>query len=186
MSVAESFSLFPLAKYFVTKSTEPGPNTNVGVTQPIASGRIENDAVNITGNVTGNYTWYRLSQYGGTTGTQGVELREYLLVCRGVSATANSCGFSLAIPDGGFNPNYMTFKLLYNSMQVTNPGAHGSNTWNFNISGVNFDFMDISTSTTLVVGFGRNHALPPPAPRPSISPRAKRRKKLIYAALVGV
>jgi hypothetical protein len=33
-------------------------------------------------------------------------------------------------------------------MQVTNPGAPGSNTWNFNISGVNFDFVDMATSTT--------------------------------------
>jgi hypothetical protein len=148
MSVAESFSLFPLAKYFVRKSTLHDPNPNVGLTQPIVSGRIENDAVNITGGVTGNYTWYRLSRYGGTTGTQGVELREYLLVCRGVSATANSCSFSLAIPDGGFDPNYMTFKLLYTSMQATDPGAPGANTRNFNVSGLNFDFVDISTSTT--------------------------------------
>jgi hypothetical protein len=147
MSVAESFSLFSLSKYFVVKQTSPGPNTNVGVTLPIASGLIENDAINRTGGVTGYYTWYRLSHYGGTANTQGVELREYLLVCRNVSATANNASFSLAIPDGGFNPNYKTFKLFYTSMQATNPSAPGSNTWNFNISGVNFDFVDISTST---------------------------------------
>jgi hypothetical protein len=148
MSVGEWFDLLPLSKYYVRKSTTPGPETNLGPILPIASGRIETDGVNITGGVTGNYTWYRLSNYEGTPNTQGKELREYLLVCRDVRATSNSCGFSLAIPDGGFNPNYMTFKLLYNSMQVTNPGAPGSNVWNFNISGANFDFVDMATSTT--------------------------------------
>jgi hypothetical protein len=78
MSVAEYFGLLPLSKYFVTKTTGAGQQTNVGVTQPIASGRIENDAINITGGVTGNYTWYSLSHYGGTENTQGVELREYV------------------------------------------------------------------------------------------------------------
>jgi hypothetical protein len=33
-------------------------------------------------------------------------------------------------------------------MQVTNPGAPGSNVWNFNISGADFDFVDMATSTT--------------------------------------
>jgi hypothetical protein len=146
MSVGDNFTLVPLSNFFVKKSTLP--RANFGSIFPIASGRIETDGVAITGGVTGNYTWYRLSHYEGTTGTQGKELREYLLVCRDVRATSNSCGFSLAIPDGGFNPNYMTFKLLYNSMQVTNPGAPGSNVWNFNISGANFDFVDMATSTT--------------------------------------
>jgi hypothetical protein len=148
MSVAESFSLFPLSKYFVTKSTEPSPNPNVGVTQPIASGLIENDGVNITGGVTGNYTWHRLSHFGGTANTQGAELREYLLVCRNVSTTSNNASFSLAIPDGGFNPNYMVFKALYKSMSVTNSDAPGSNTWSFTVTGANFDYVQISTSTT--------------------------------------
>jgi hypothetical protein len=148
MSVGEWFGLLPLSKYYVRKSGTPGPETNIGPILFIASGRIENDSVNRTGGVTGNYTWYRLSNFEGTPNTQGRELREYLLVCRDVRANANSCSFSLAIPDGGFNPNYMTFKLLYNSMQVTNPGAPGANTWNFYISGANFDFVDMSTSTT--------------------------------------
>jgi hypothetical protein len=74
MSVAESFSLLPLSKYFVTKAAGPGPNPNVGETQPIASGLIQNDGVKISGGVTGNYTWYRLSHFGGTPNTQGAEL----------------------------------------------------------------------------------------------------------------
>jgi hypothetical protein len=64
MSIAESFSLFPLSKYFVVKATGAGFNTDVGETQPIASGLIQNDAVNNIGGVTGYYTWYRLSHYG--------------------------------------------------------------------------------------------------------------------------
>jgi hypothetical protein len=144
--VAENFSLFPLSKYFVAKS--PGTKTNVGETQPIASGRIENDALNNVGNVTGNYTWYQLSHYAGTTGTQGKELREYLLVCRRVSAKSNNASFQLAIPDKGFNPNYMVFKILYTIMSVTNPGSPGSNTWTFRVTGANFDYVQISTSTT--------------------------------------
>jgi hypothetical protein len=147
MSVAENFSLFPLSKYFVTKTAGPSPNPNVGETQPIASGLIQNDGINIIGGVTGTYTWYRLSQYGGTPNTQGVELREYLLVCRNVSTTGNGASFKLGIPDGGFNPNYMTFTALYSSMMVTNPGAPGTNTWNFIVTG-NFDVVQLSTSTT--------------------------------------
>jgi hypothetical protein len=143
----ESFGLFPLSKYFVVKTTGAGFNTNVGVTQPIASGLIQNDAVNNIGGVTGYYTWYRLSQYAGNPGTQGAELREYLLVCRNVSITANGASFKLAIPDGGFNSNYMCFTTLYSSMMVTNPGAPGTNTWNFTVTG-NSDYVQLSTSTT--------------------------------------
>jgi hypothetical protein len=54
----------------------------------------------------------------------------------------------LAIPGGGFNPNYMTFRTLYNTMQVTNPGAPGSNTWSFTVTGANFEYVQFSTSTT--------------------------------------
>jgi hypothetical protein len=53
MSIVENFSLFPLSKWFVVKPLPvSGPNTNVGETQPIASGLIENDGVNNIGNVT--------------------------------------------------------------------------------------------------------------------------------------
>jgi hypothetical protein len=83
------------------KGVGRGPNTNVGQTQPIASGLIQNGVVNNIGGVTGYYTWYRLSHYAGNPGTQGNELREYLLVCRNVSTTANSASFQLAIPKVG-------------------------------------------------------------------------------------
>jgi hypothetical protein len=149
MSVAEWFGITsPLSKYYVRKTEEPGPQTNIGSIYPIASGRIEVDGVNRTGDVSGNYTWYRLSHFEGTPNTQERELREYLLVCRDVRANANSCSFSLPIPDGGFNRNYMAFKLLYNSMTVTHPGAPGTNIWNFNISGPNFDHVDMATAAT--------------------------------------
>jgi hypothetical protein len=128
MSVAESFSLFPLSKYFVVKTTGAGFNSNVGETPSIASGLIQNDAIDNIGGVTGTYTWYRLSQYAGNPGTQEAELREYLLVCRNVSTTGNDGSFKLPISDGGFNPNYMAYTTLYSSMIVTNPGAPGSNT----------------------------------------------------------
>ena len=147
MSVGEWFDLLPLSKYYVRKSTTPGPETNLGPILPIASGRIETDGVNITGGVTGNYTWYRLSHYEGTPNTQGKELREYLLVCRGVSTTGNGGTFQLNIPEGGFDSRYQTFTTLYSSMQVTFPGAPGSNTWNFTVAG-NFDRVQCSTSTT--------------------------------------
>jgi hypothetical protein len=67
MSVGDSFTLVPLSNFFV-KRTETLPGTNIGSIFPIASGRIETDGVNINGGVTGNYTWYRLSHYEGTTG----------------------------------------------------------------------------------------------------------------------
>jgi hypothetical protein len=92
----------------------------------------------------------KFHSYGGTTGTQGAELREYLLVCRSVSTTANSASFQLAIPDGGFNPSYMSFTTLYTSMQVTFPGARGSNTWNITVTG-NSDHVQLSTSTTFTM-----------------------------------
>jgi hypothetical protein len=128
MSVAESFSLFPLSKYFVTKSTAPGPNTNVGVTQPIALGRIENDAVNISSGVTGYYTWYRLSHYAGNPGTQGTELREYLLIFRGLSATSHNPSFQLAIPEGGYVLTFLVYRARYDQTNATTPGF-GTHTW---------------------------------------------------------
>jgi hypothetical protein len=148
MSVGESFTLLPLSKYFVVKTTTgAGFTSNIGTIQPIASGLIQTDAVNNIGGVSGNYTWYRLAQYGGNPGTQGAELRSYLLVCRGVSTTGNGGSFQLAIPEGGFDSRYQTFTTLYSSMQVTFPGAPGSNTWNFTVAG-NFDRVQCSTSTT--------------------------------------
>jgi hypothetical protein len=44
MSVGDSFTLFPLSKFFVRKLGTPDPETNIGPILPIASGRIENDA----------------------------------------------------------------------------------------------------------------------------------------------
>jgi hypothetical protein len=133
MSVGDSFTLFPLSKYFVGKSTTPGPETNIGPILPIASGSIEGDAVNRTGNITGNYTWYRLSHFEGTPNTQGKEVREYLVVFRGVSAISNSSSFHLPIPEGGFNTVYEVYILLYNSMRAVTPGS-GAHMWNANMS----------------------------------------------------
>jgi hypothetical protein len=150
MSVAEWFGITsPLSKYYVRKSTLPGPETNLGPILPIASGRIENDASNNVGGVTGDYTWYRLSHFEGNPNTQGKELREYLLVCRNVSAVTNNCDFTLRIPDGGFNHEYLAFKLLYNSMTVRDPRSSSTNTWNFNVTGSS-DFVEMSTAATFV------------------------------------
>jgi hypothetical protein len=145
MSVAEWFVLNPLTKKFVLRA--PGPNTNVGETHPIAYGLIQNDAFNNFGNVTGHYTWYRLSHYAGITGTQGKELREYLLVSRGVSSDPNA-GFQLAIPDNGFNPNYSSAKLLYTGMTVRHPGFSGLTTWNI-VFGSSLTYVQFSTSGTV-------------------------------------
>jgi hypothetical protein len=56
MSVGDSFTLLPLSKYFVKKTTITGFDPNLGSIYPIASGRIENDAINRTGNVVGDYS----------------------------------------------------------------------------------------------------------------------------------
>jgi hypothetical protein len=85
MSVGESFTLLPLSKYFVVRTATGAGYFQYGTTAH-SLGLIQTE-LSITGGVSGNYTWYRLSQYGGNPGTQGVELREYLLVCRGVSTT---------------------------------------------------------------------------------------------------
>jgi hypothetical protein len=146
MSTGDWFTLVPLSNFFVRKSiTIPG--TNIGSIFPIVSGRIENDAYNNVGGVTGDYAWYRLSHFEGNPNTQGKELREYLLVCRNVSATTNNCSFSLRIPDGGFNNDYLAFRLLFDSMTVKHPGAPSTNTWNFNVTG-NSDLVDMSTNST--------------------------------------
>jgi hypothetical protein len=147
MSTGDWFTLVPLSNFFVRKTTIPGPNTNIGSIFPIVSGRIENDAYNNVGGVTGDYTWYRLSQFEGNPNTQGKELREYLLVCRNVSVTTNNCSFTLRIPDGGFNNDYYAYKLLYNSMTFRHPGAPSTNTWNFNITGSS-DFVEMSINST--------------------------------------
>jgi hypothetical protein len=81
MSTAEWFGLLPLSKYYVRKTLLAGPDPNLPSIYPIASRRIENDAINRTGNITGDYTWYRLYNFEGTPNTHGKELRVYLLVC---------------------------------------------------------------------------------------------------------
>jgi hypothetical protein len=144
MSVGDHFTLVPLSNFFVKKSTLPG--ANFGSIFPIASGRIENDAVNIIGGVTGNYTWYRLSHYEGQPNTQGKEVREYLVVFRGVSATAATSSFHLPIPDGGFDTTYEVFTLLYNTMRAVTVGS-GSHLWDANIVGQGAR-LEIATSTT--------------------------------------
>jgi hypothetical protein len=146
MSTGDWFTLVPLSNFFVRKS-ETIPGTNIGSIFPIASGRIENDAYNNVGGVTGDYTWYRLSHFEGNPNTQGKELREYLLVCRNVSAATNNCSFTLRIPDGGFDNDYLAFILLYNSMTVRHPGAPSTNTWNFSFTS-NSDFVEMSTAAT--------------------------------------
>jgi hypothetical protein len=146
MSTAEWFGLVPLSKYYVRKSGVPGPETNIGPILPIASGRIEGDDINRTGNITGNYRWYRLSNFEGTPNTQGKELREYLLVCRGVSSDPN-VSFQLTIPDNGFDPNYSSVKLLYTNMTAKHPGATGLTTWSI-VFGSTLTYVQISTSSS--------------------------------------
>jgi hypothetical protein len=132
MSVGEWFDLLPLSKFFVRKSDVIGPaanpDPNVGLTQPIASGRIENDGVVISGGATGNYTWYRLSNFGGTPNTQAKEFREYLLMFRGVSANASIVSFKVNIPEGGFTPGFFAYRPLYDQTYATTSGV-GSHAW---------------------------------------------------------
>jgi hypothetical protein len=111
-----------LSKWFVAKPPPgPGPNTNVGETQPPVSSRIEDDATSNSGNVTGNYTWYRLFHFGGATNTQGREVRAYMIVFRDVSSTGNNPFFSINVPEGGYNMQFNIFKFLYNTFQTTDP-----------------------------------------------------------------
>jgi hypothetical protein len=133
MSVGDSFTLLPLSKYFVKRSTVPGPETNLGLIQPIASGFIQVDGINRTGNPVGMYTWYRLSHFTGSPNTQGVELREYLLVFRDVSSEANA-SFDIPIPEGAFNADYNSVKLLYTDISVKHPGAGTNTTWNISFN----------------------------------------------------
>jgi hypothetical protein len=141
MSVGDNFTLVPLSNFFV-KRTElpdllpppPPPPPPLIPIPPLISGRIENDAVNRQGNITGYYTWYRLSIFDGNANTQGREVREYLVVFRGVSANSGIAAFHLPIPEGGFNTTYEVYKLLYNTMSATTSGS-GSHDWNATIVG---------------------------------------------------
>jgi hypothetical protein len=144
MSTGDWFTLAPLSNFFVRRSTLSG--TNIGSIFPIASGRIENDAVNRIGGVTGNYTWYCLSHFECNPNTQGKEVREYLVVFRGVSATAHNSSFHLPIPDGGFDTTFEVYTLLYNSMRAVTYGS-GSHIWNANIVGQG-THLEIITATT--------------------------------------
>jgi hypothetical protein len=127
MSVGDSFTLVPLS-YFFVKRTATLPGTNIGSIFPIASGRIETDGIVISGGVTGNYTWYRLSHYEGTTSTQGKEFREYLLIIRGLSATSSPVSFQLFIPENGFTPGFFVYRAMYDQTSATTSGG-GTHTW---------------------------------------------------------
>jgi hypothetical protein len=134
MSTAEWFGLLPLSKYYVRKSeVQPGPQTNLGLTKPIASGFIQVNGTNRTGNPVGMYTWYRLSHFTGSPNIQGAELREYLVVFRDVSSEAN-VSFDIPIPEGGFNANYHCVRFLYTDITVTNPGAGTNTVWNISLN----------------------------------------------------
>jgi hypothetical protein len=148
MSVGDSFTLLPLSKYFVKKSdVKLGPQTNLGITQPIASGFIQVNGINRTGNPVGMYTWYRLSHFSGSPNTQGAELREYLLVFRGVSSKTN-VSFDIPIPEGGFDANYNSVKLLYTDFTVTNPGAGSNTTWSISFNST-LSHVHISAQTSV-------------------------------------
>jgi hypothetical protein len=155
MSVGDSFTLVPLSNFFVKKSqVSPGPETNLGITQPIDSGFIQVDAINRTGNPVGMFTWYRLSHFSGSPNTQGVELREYLLVLRGVSSEASS-SFDIPIPEGAFSANYKSAKFLYDNFVATHPGAGLDITWHitFNPSYTHVHISCASTITPLSHSF---------------------------------
>jgi hypothetical protein len=126
MSTGDWFTLVPLSNYFVRKSTLPG--ANIGLTQPISSGLIQVDAINRTGNPTGIFTWYRLSHFEGAPGTQGAELREYLLVCRNVSSNAVA-SFDIPIPEGAFAANYRSARFLYDTFPTRHPGDNADVPW---------------------------------------------------------
>jgi hypothetical protein len=148
MSVGDSFTLVLSSKYFVRKSDQqPGPQTNLGQINPIASGFIQVSGVNRTGNPVGMYTWYRLSHFTGSPNTQGVELREYLLVFRGVSSEANA-SFDIPIREGGFNADYNSVKLLYTDISVKHPGAGTNTTWNISFNST-LSHVHISTQSSV-------------------------------------
>jgi hypothetical protein len=130
MSVGDSFTLVPLSNFFVKKSQafDPAAHPNISTTQPIASGRIETDGTVVTGGATGNFTWYRLSHFGGTPNTQAVEFREYLLMFRGVSGNSSIVSFRINIPDGGFNPTFLAYRALYDQTPATTSGV-GTHNW---------------------------------------------------------
>jgi hypothetical protein len=155
MSTGDWFTLVPLSNYFVRKSAQqPGPQTNVGITQPIDSGLIQVDAINRTGNPVGVFTWYRLSHFSGSPNTQGAELREYLLVCRGVSSNS-SASFDIPIPEGGFAANYKSATFLYDDFVTTHPGAGVDVTWHitFNPTYTHVHISCASTVTPLFHSF---------------------------------
>jgi hypothetical protein len=152
MSVGDNFTLVPLSNFFV-KRTETLPGTNIGSIFPIASGRIENDGIPTGGGVTGNYTWYRLSHYEGTAGTQGKELREYLLICRGVSTTSSPAGFQLYIPDGGFTPGYNAYTLMYTQFFATTTGV-GTHPWDISFP----SHLKVQLDTTISGGNANNES----------------------------
>jgi hypothetical protein len=148
MSTGDWFTLVPLSNYFVRKSqVSPGPQTNLGLTQPIDSGLIQVDAINLTGNPVGMFTWYRLSHFSGSPNTQGVELREYLLVLRGVSSNA-SASFDIPIPEGGFAANYKSARFLYDDFVATHPGAGLDITWHITFN-PSYTHVHISCASTI-------------------------------------
>jgi hypothetical protein len=148
MSTGDWFTLVPLSNFFVRKSqTSPGPQTNLGITQPIDSGLIQVDAINRTGNPVGMFTWYRLSHFSGSPNTQGAELREYLLVLRGVSSDA-AASFDIAIPEGAFSASYKSATFLYSNFTTTHPGAGVDVTWNITFT-PSYSHVHISCASTV-------------------------------------
>jgi hypothetical protein len=147
MSVGDNFTLVPLSNFFVKRSQafDPAAHPNISTTQPIVSGRIETDGTVVTGGATGNFTWYRLSHFGGTPNTQAVEFREYLLMFRNVSATSSIVSFRIPIPEGGFTPPYGAYRAIYDQTPATTPGV-GTHNWIITFSS-NAQQVELDTNT---------------------------------------
>jgi hypothetical protein len=128
-------------------SGTPGPTGPTGPTGPagqgslpvIRSGTIQSEPVNPPNtNITGTYAWYLLHTFQGTPNTQGVEVRIYMLVCRGLNTNLNSNSFSLIIPTP-FAAGYGVCGFIRNQFQTNQA------TYTFAFSG-NTHFVDIGVS----------------------------------------
>jgi hypothetical protein len=132
MSTGDWFTLVPLSNFFVKKSDLPNPNT-ISI-PPLSTGNVT--ASNIS---SGRFTWYQVFNFGGDpNNTQGVELKTYVLVVRGL-ITTTGVGNTDPIPlPQPFDNNFKVYKLFYNTMST----AQGNYTASVN-----------STGTGIIVNF---------------------------------
>jgi hypothetical protein len=118
-----------------------GPTGPTGPTGPAGQGAhpiVRSGAVHIepvtppNTNITGSYAWYLLHTFQGIPNVHGVEVKIYMLVCRGLYSSSKTPGFTLILPTP-FAANFGIADFIKSQFQSAQATYNASFSSNFSI-----------------------------------------------------